>query len=130
VGENRLSGVHVLVLDDDEDIREVLSLTLAMAGAQTGVAASAAQARAVLQDFRPDIFLTDISMPGEDGIAFLASVRAMPHLRHVPAVAMTALELTPTLRARLNEAGFRALLAKPFGALQLEQLVAKLIGRT
>jgi CheY-like chemotaxis protein len=126
VARNRLSGVRVLVVDDDEDIGDVLQMTLTQSGAQARVATSAARARAELLTFMPHVLLTDISMPGENGIEFLASVRAIARLRSVPAIAMTALRVTTTLRSRLHDAGFSTLLAKPFGAEQLEETIATL----
>jgi CheY-like chemotaxis protein len=118
-----------LVIDDEEDVREALHTALEADGAEARVAASAAEARGLLQCWRPDVVLCDISMPGEDGIKFLASTRELPNARGVGAIAMTALRVSPELEERIAAVGFRELLRKPFACAQLQQVIARVAGR-
>src|SRR5262245_5074391 len=70
-----LSGVRVLVVDDDSDAREILAVQLAHHGATTAVSASAVGALGELETFRPDVIVADIGMPGEDGYSLIRKVR-------------------------------------------------------
>ena len=64
-------------MDDDPDARESVSLALAQCGARTAAVASAREALQMLAEFRPDVLVSDIGMPGEDGCAFIRRVRSM-----------------------------------------------------
>ncbi len=118
-----LKGVRVLVVDDEPDARDVIVAVLEQAGA---VVASAGSAREALDSYRsqiPDMILSDISMPGEDGFAFLAKLRALDGGSEVPVVALTA-SAREQDRARALAAGFRAHLAKPIEPAVLASIVA------
>src|SRR5262249_27050261 len=106
----RLDGVRILVVDDDRDVREGLRAVLEDRGALVLLATSASDARGHLAAARPDVLVSDIRLPGEDGYALLRAVRAG---KSVPAVAITAYEAEETSERALA-AGFHAHFAKPF----------------
>ena len=87
-----LAGVSVLVVDDDEDARDLLQFVLERSGAVVVTVGSAAEAVQALRERRPDALLADIEMPGEDGYSLMAKVRALPADEGgaVPAAALTA----------------------------------------
>ncbi|HYH99815.1 MAG TPA: chemotaxis protein CheB, partial [Hyalangium sp.] len=74
---SRLRGVRILVVDDDPGTREATAELLSQAGAEVREAASAATGLALVEDFRPEVLLSDIAMPGEDGYTFVRKVRAL-----------------------------------------------------
>ncbi|HET9314514.1 MAG TPA: ATP-binding protein, partial [Vicinamibacteria bacterium] len=74
-------GLKVLLVDDEDDVREALTLLLRHHGAVVVGAASAREALAVVQGLKPDVILSDIAMPDEDGLSFIRSVRALPPAR-------------------------------------------------
>ncbi|MGD9902051.1 MAG: CHASE3 domain-containing protein [Vicinamibacterales bacterium] len=125
-----LRGLRVLVLDDEPDARDILRRLLEDAGAQVLVTASAQQALDVLQTSLPDVIVSDIGMPDQDGYEFIQQVRQLPGpAATVPAAALTALaRLEDRKRALL--AGFQSHLAKPVDPAELIAAVGSLTGRT
>jgi signal transduction histidine kinase/ActR/RegA family two-component response regulator len=110
VADSPLESVSVLVVDDDEETREVLRALLEEAGAEVRTASSAAEARVEIGTAEPDVLISDISMPQEDGYAFMRALRASNV--KTPAIALTALarrEDADTARA----AGYHLHLKKP-----------------
>jgi CheY-like chemotaxis protein len=87
-----LAQRRILVVDDEEDNREVLKVMLEEYGAHVVTAASAAEALQAVREGRPELLVSDIGMPGEDGYRLIAQVRALPAEEGggVPAVAITA----------------------------------------
>ncbi len=126
----RIDGVRVLVVDDEADARAVMLAALQAEGASVVTAASARQALDLFADFRPDVLLADIGMPGEDGYSLIRKVRALADegLGRVRAVAVTAYARDQDRRAA-TDAGFDRHLAKPFEPTELVALVAALAGR-
>jgi two-component system CheB/CheR fusion protein len=126
LNEALLKGIHVLLVDDDADSRAVLEEVFSFCGALVTVAASTASALASLERVVPDIILSDVSLPGEDGYAFLGHVRTMPSASHVPAIATSGYPVEEELtRARL--AGFQAYLEKPLNLEELCVLIRELV---
>jgi PAS domain S-box-containing protein len=124
-----LAGVLVLVVEDDADTRNVLTATLAGYGAEVITAGSTPEARNLLARERPDVILSDIAMPGDDGYALIAAVRGMKgETARVPAIAVTAYAGTEH-RDRLLAAGFDLYVAKPVEPADLVAAVARLAGR-
>jgi signal transduction histidine kinase len=123
----RLHGIRVLVVEDDADALEALRLVLEQSGAEVAAATSAADALDVFAAAPPDVLVSDISMPGEDGYALLARVRAGARAS-TPAVALTGFA-SPEDRARAVAAGFQAHVAKPVDPAALISLVHKLAQR-
>jgi len=126
-----LAGLHVLVLDDEEDARDVVARLLRDAGAHVTAAATAHEALRLLGDGLPtDIIISDVGMPDQDGYDFMREVRQLDQASsRAPAAALTALaRLEDRTRALL--AGFQTHLAKPVDPSELVATVASLSGRT
>jgi two-component system, chemotaxis family, CheB/CheR fusion protein len=113
-GEADLSGLRVLLVDDDAGSRQVLSEMLSIRGAEVRAVPSASAALAALGEGVPDVLLCDIVMPDEDGYSLIRRIRSLPAAQggQVPAVAVTALA-TRSDRKRALAAGFQLHLAKP-----------------
>ena len=119
-----LHDVRVLVVDDEPDSNEVVSTILASAGAEVRVAGSAADGLRELQHWRPHVIVSDIGMPGEDGYAFIAKVRAQStEIGRIPVVALTAYASGED-RVRIFSAGFKAHVVKPTEPSELVAVVA------
>ena len=121
-----LVGVHVLVVDDNTDARELFKTILEYAGALVSVAASAEQAVRFFDHVVPDVLVSDISMPGHDGYWLMRELRARGADRGgaVPAVAVTALSEHGARQAL--SAGFQAHLRKPVDPWELCRVVETL----
>jgi signal transduction histidine kinase/ActR/RegA family two-component response regulator len=126
-----LDGVRVLVVDDEPDTRNLLARVLQQCGAIVGTAASAAEALAAFEAGPPDVLVTDIGMPGEDGYALIRKIRARApeHGGRVPAAALTAYARVED-RMRVLSAGFQLHVPKPVEPAELATVVATLAGRT
>jgi len=127
----RLMGIHVLVVDDEPDVRELISAALDNSGATVTVVESAKDVIATLMnsDTRIDVLLADLAMPEEDGYSMIRRIRAHPDplVAHIPAAAVTACaRQDECLQAR--EAGFHLHLAKPFAPGALVEAVERLRG--
>ena len=121
-----LDGLSVLVVDDDTESREVAAAHLMSRRAAVWTAESSPEAIAILQRERIDVILADIAMPGEDGYAFIARVRALDaQAATIPAAALTALARKED-RQRALDAGFQLHLAKPIDGESLIGAVARL----
>src|SRR3954471_7593701 len=126
----RLDDVQVLVADDDLDARELLVAVLEAAGAEVRAAASSEDALMLLDTWSPDVLLSDIEMPGEDGYALIRKVRALGGRRgSVAAVALTA-HARQEDRAKAFEAGFEWHLAKPIDPAELLSVIVSLVPRS
>jgi signal transduction histidine kinase/ActR/RegA family two-component response regulator len=123
----RLQGACVLLVDDDADTREFLATALRAAGADLRAVGSAAAAFATMRAWRPDVIVSDIAMPEQDGYAFIQGVRALDDAAggRTPAVALTALA-RPRDRVRALAAGFQTHLPKPVDPNELVLAVANL----
>jgi PAS domain S-box-containing protein len=121
VGDGALHAARVVVVDDEDDSRELASIVLARAGADVRTAASASEAFAAVRAFKPHVLVSDIAMPEEDGYSLLRRVKALDALEGggIPAVALTAYA-SESDRAKALATGFCAHIAKP---LQPEALV-------
>jgi len=116
-----LAGIRTLIVDDHDDARDLLASMVERAGGVAVTAASAREAREVLEHFTPEVLLLDIAMPEEDGYSLLRQIRASgPTLAQVPAIATTAYAAEPD-RLRARDAGFNGHLGKP---LDFERLIA------
>ncbi len=125
-----LGGVRVLVVDDDPDACDLLETVLQREGAAVHTVRSARAALAALASWSPDVLLSDIGMPEEDGYALIRELRARERSahRHVPALALTAFA-SPADRELALSLGFEAHLAKPASPRDLAGTVANLVGR-
>ncbi len=123
-----LTGLRILVVDDHEDGREVLAEMLSMCDAEVKVAASANEAIATIGAWRPQVIVSDISMPEVDGYAFIRKVRETESHRDIPAIAVTAHALAED-RERALAAGFQNHVAKPVQLAELALSIATITGR-
>jgi len=124
---SRLDGVRVLVVDDARNVREVVADILTQYGATVTAVGSAEEALAALQRERPDVLLSDLTMPGKGGYWLIGQVRALPpeHGGVTPAAALTAYT-GPEHRASVLRAGFQLHVEKPIGLDALIRVVATL----
>ena len=122
-----LQGVRVLLVEDDADARDLMSRMMRDSGADVTVAASATEAIDIFPALRPDVLVSDIGMPDEDGYSLIARIRALPgdDGGRIPAIALTALA-RPEDRKRAIFAGYHVHLAKPVEATVLTATVANL----
>lgn len=125
-----LAGVRILVLDDETDTREMLRELIASCEAEVVVAASVAEALELVRRAPPDIVLSDIGMPGEDGYAFVKKLRALPAESGgaVPAIALTAFARVDD-RARALHEGFDNHVTKPVEPIELLAVLASFARR-
>jgi CheY-like chemotaxis protein len=125
-----LDGLRVLLVDDEMETREIISTVVERTGAEVKACTSASEALTELADWRPDVILSDIAMPDEDGYSFISRVRSLPHDEggNTPAAALTAYAREED-RKRALAAGYQMHIAKPIGAGQLVNMIAKLAGR-
>ena len=123
-----LKGIKILVVDDNDDNLRLFSVMLKSMGSEVRLADSAREALDVLPDFKPDILLSDISMPGEDGYSLIQKIRALSEEQggKTPAVALTAYADNDSVRKAIV-AGFSAHVAKPVEKLKLAGVISELV---
>jgi DNA-binding response OmpR family regulator len=127
----RLAGARVLVVEDNEDSRQLICMLLEMSGATVLCTESVAKAMdGVYHSFDPDVVLSDFSMPGEDGLDLIREFRKAPSAR---AVAVPVLILSghteEDWRARVLAAGAVDVITKPFDPDLLISRIAAAVGR-
>jgi signal transduction histidine kinase/CheY-like chemotaxis protein len=129
-GVVELHGLRVLVVDDEADARQIISTMIARTGAEVKTCESAREALQTLEEWRPDVLMSDIGMPGEDGYSLINKVRSLPPERggHTPAAAFTAYAREED-RNRALAAGYQVHVAKPVSSSQLIAMLANLVGR-
>ena len=125
-----LDGLRVLLVDDEPEARQIISTVITRTGAEVRVCNSAGEALAKLAEWRPDVILSDIAMPDEDGYSFIGKVRSLPRDKggETPAAALTAYARDVD-RHQALAAGYQMHIAKPIGAGQLVTMIARLAGR-
>ncbi|HKS09380.1 MAG TPA: ATP-binding protein [Pyrinomonadaceae bacterium] len=125
-----LQGLKVLAVDDEADTRELIREVLKECGAEVILSRSAAEALEALEQHKPDILISDLGMPDEDGYSLITKIRALPSERggHIPAAALTAYARAED-RMRVLRSGFQFHLPKPVDSAELVTVVASLAGR-
>lgn len=125
-----LRGIHVLLVEDDDDSRTLLETVLQYCGALVTAVASAREAMTTLARVKPDLLLSDLSMPEQDGYWLIRAIRALPAERGgtMPAIVITA-HGHPHGVDRTLAAGFQAHLRKPVDPWELARMVASYAGR-
>jgi signal transduction histidine kinase/ActR/RegA family two-component response regulator len=126
-----LEGLRVLVVDDEPDARDLFRVLLESCGIEVRDAASVRDAMAQLENYRPDVMISDIGMPEEDGYALITRIRALPakDRANLPAIALTAFA-SNNERTQALLAGFNVHMGKPVEPAQLLETIADLAGRT
>jgi CheY-like chemotaxis protein len=119
-----LQGARVLVVEDDPDTLETLMMLLETHGAEVAGVLCAADALPMLASFGPDLLLSDIAMPGDDGFTLIRRIRRRPPVEggRIPAVALSA-HVYPEDHERARAAGFQSFLNKPVTAETLLRAV-------
>jgi len=127
----RLDGVHVLVVDDEADVRKLLGAVMEQCGAEVATAASASDGLRAFERERPDVIVSDIAMPDADGFDLIHGIRALPVERggQVPAIALTAYTRRQDAE-RVLAAGYQMHVGKPVEPEALARAVARLTGRS
>jgi PAS domain S-box-containing protein len=127
---DRLDGLRVLAVDDEPDTRELLKAGLGHCGAVVTVVGSAAEAIEALRASTPDVLISDIGMPDEDGYALMRKVRALPAAEggNVPAIALTAYARVED-RMQALRAGYQMHVTKPVELAELAAIIASLSRR-
>ncbi|HKP83765.1 MAG TPA: ATP-binding protein [Pyrinomonadaceae bacterium] len=125
-----LQGLKVLVVDDEADTRELIREVLKECGSEVITSNSAADALVALEEHKPDILISDLGMPDEDGYSLISKIRALPDERggQIPAAALTAYARAED-RMRVLRSGFQFHLPKPVDSAELVTVVASLAGR-
>ena len=126
-----LDGLRVLLVDDEADARQLIGTVIARTGAEVKACESASEALQVLAEWRPDVLMSDIAMPEEDGYSFIGKVRSLPRDKGgaTPAAAFTAYARDED-RQRALDAGYQMHNTKPVSSGQLVAMIAQLAGRT
>jgi PAS domain S-box-containing protein len=125
-----LDGMLILVVDDEEDTRQLLVQSLTFYGATVITAESAAQAFDALQEKNPDVLVSDIGMPDEDGYSLIRRIRALTNKKHrdISAIALTAFTRAQD-RMKALTSGYQNHVAKPVEPDELATVIASLTGR-
>jgi DNA-binding response OmpR family regulator len=110
--EDPLAGVHVLLVEDDQDALIAMQVNLEHAGAVVIGATTVRAALEALGQYTPDVILTDLKMPDEDGLLFVRELRRVTSMRGVPVLAVTGFQEFYD-RRDLLEAGFIGVMRKP-----------------
>ena len=128
-GSVRLDGIHVLLVEDDDDSRKLLSTMLKRYGARVTATKSAAEALVVFAEDAPNILISDIGMPDEDGYEFIRKLRSLPPEKggRTPAIALTGYASRKD-RERALGAGYHQHMAKPIEQADMIAAIAALIG--
>jgi CheY-like chemotaxis protein/two-component sensor histidine kinase len=125
-----LKGIHVLVVDDEPDARDLIQRVLQEQGATVLVASAGEEALRIVETVNPDALISDIGMPHMDGYQLMRRIRAAePMGRRIPALALTAFA-RPEDRKKALLAGYQSHLAKPVDLAELVIAIAGLVGRT
>ena len=122
---DNLEGIEVLIVDDDDSSRELLVLILENKGAKTLATRSATEALAVIEQFEPDILVSDIGMPGMDGYELIEKVKQLSLTRSPMAIALSAYA-SESDRQKSLAAGFDVHINKPLDVNNFVQIVAQI----
>jgi signal transduction histidine kinase/ActR/RegA family two-component response regulator len=131
-GQNELpslSGLRVLAVDDEDDSREMIKEVLEQSGASVLTAGSTEEALKAFPNWKPDVLVSDIGMPREDGLVLIRKVRLLEiqDAKNIPAIALTAFARVED-RIRALDSGYQMFLPKPIEASELIFTIASLIG--
>jgi CheY-like chemotaxis protein len=128
--ERQLVGLRISIVDDDHDACNLLRFSLEMSGAEVRTSSSVADALKSLREWVPDLLLTDINMPGEDGYSLIKKLRALKPEQgaDIPAIALTAMARTEDSEQALSS-GFQMHIPKPVDIEELAEAIVGLAGK-
>jgi PAS domain S-box-containing protein len=125
----QLTGLRILVVDDEAEMRDLLETLLTQHGAQVTVCSTAAQALEITERQKPSLVISDIGMPDEDGYSLIGKIRTREKQgRNIPAIALTGYARVED-RMRALESGFQMYVSKPVEVLEILTVIASLTGR-
>jgi CheY-like chemotaxis protein len=126
----RLDGLRVLIVDDQADARQVIGMMLQQSGAETATATSVTEALEIIGNWLPDVLVSDIALPGQDGYCLIRELRSRSAEQggQIPALAITAYARTED-RVRILSSGFQLHVTKPVEPIELVAAVATLVNR-
>jgi CheY-like chemotaxis protein len=125
--ESEFMNRRILIIDDEEDIRQVAALSLeTVAGWEVVMANSGAQGLARAVDYQPDAILLDVMMPGMDGPSTFKELRKNPATAKIPVLLLTA-KVQSTDQRRFADLGVEAVLFKPFDPLTLATQISNVL---
>jgi signal transduction histidine kinase/ActR/RegA family two-component response regulator len=126
--ETDLRGVRLLLVDDDEEVRDYVTAVFRSFGVEVRSAPAARAALDLLRDWPADVLLTDLAMPGADGFDLLHWIRTsdIERVRALPVIALTAFAMADD-RQRVEEGGFQGFVAKPVEPSRLREAVAEVL---
>ena len=126
----QLDGLRISIVDDDDDACNLLRFSLELSGAEVRTSSSVADAMKSIREWRPDLLLTDINMPGEDGYSLIKKLRALKPEQgaNIPAIALTAMARTEDSEQALT-AGFQMHIPKPVDIEELAEAIMGLAGK-
>ena len=127
VQPNRFSGIEILVIDDEIDSLNILTLVFEQEGAEVRSAGSAKEALDAFNQSTPDLIISDIGMPEIDGYTLIAEIRALPGGKNLPAIALSAYA-GEVHRQRSLDVGFQEHLNKPVDIYSLLKITIQLLG--
>jgi len=120
---------RVIVVDDDKEIREIITFVLARNGFEVTSASNGQQLHAMLMQFIPNLIILDVMMPGEDGYQICNTLRSNPQTRHIPVIIMTA--HAEDIYERISvDLGAAVHMTKPFHPFNLLEKVKVLLQAT
>src|ERR687885_2187660 len=126
--ENKMIGKQILIVDDQEHLRELIKLCLEdLAGWNTLAAGSGQECLQILQTERPNAILLDVSMPGMDGFAVCEILQSDPITRSIPVILLTA-KVLPSDRAKFAQMAVAGVIAKPIQPITLTEEIAEILG--
>ncbi len=128
-GSQRLDGLRILVVDDEADARELIATILANRGGNVRCCVSAAEALQAFEEWNPDVLVSDVGMPVEDGYSLIGKIRRLEvgTERPLPAIALTAYASTED-RMQALSAGYQMHLTKPVDQTTLLNAIATALG--
>jgi signal transduction histidine kinase len=126
-----LQGLRVLLVDDEPEALRVISTVIARTGAEVKSCQTVGEALELLSRWVPDVLMSDIAMPDEDGYSLITKLRSLPRDRggEIPAAALTAYARDED-RQRALDAGYQMHIAKPVSSSHLVSMIAQLAGRS
>lgn len=116
---------HIVVVDDDKEIREIITFALGLNGFEVAAASNGAQLQNLLAAGVPDLILLDVMMPGQDGYQIFYHLRTDPLTHHIPVIIMTA--HAEDIYARISHDLGATHLTKPFHPLEMVEQVKALL---